>query len=291
MHRFGDALKLLVATDLTPRSDRAVERAAQLARDWKAPLTMLHVVSDELPRSMQRSRIEEAEQALKAQVQPLLADGVAVEHLIAKGHDYEAIIAQAQKEKSSVILMGTHRKTLMREYWLGTTVDKVVRHGDRPILIVRQRPLRAYDRILVAVDFSAPSLQALEFALLLFPRAEFNVLHVFHVPFKAFQPGQKTARHFEELAETEMKGFIDGIAGDFRARFGEPTSKIETIVKEGFPTNIVHRHVKKMKPDLVVVGTHGRTGFRQALLGSVAEDLISSLQHDVLAVRPLHAAS
>jgi universal stress protein E len=285
VHRFGTDLRLLVATDMTPRSDRAVERAVKLAGTWQAPLTILHVVNDELPQSTQRVGIEEAEQVLAAQISPWRESGVNVVFAVIKGHDYEAIIAQAQKEEAKFIVMGTHRKMLMREHWLGTTVDQVVRYGDRPVLVVRQLPLRAYEKIVVAVDFSQPSRLALEFALLLFPGAIFTVLHSFHVPFKAFQPSRQTTQQFFDLHEKEMIQFIQSVVGDFRVRFGEISCEIKTVIEEGFPTDVVHQQVHSQKPDLVVIGTHGRSGFRQAVLGSIAEELISTLSVDVLAVK------
>lgn len=285
MHRFGDDLKLLAATDLTPRSDRAVQRAVQLAGAWQAPLTILHVVNDELPQSILRVAVDEAEQVLAAQIAPWRESGVNVMFAVTKGHDYETIIAQAQNEAAKFIVMGTHRKMLMREHWLGTTVDQVVRYGDRPVLVVRKMPLRAYEKIMVAVDFSQPSRLALEFALLLFPGAIFTVLHSFHVPFKAFQPSRQTTQQFFDLHEKEMIQFIQSVVGDFRARYGEISCEIKTVVEEGFPIGTVYQQVNTQKPDLVVIGTHGRTGFRQAILGSTAEELISTLPVDVLAVK------
>lgn len=286
MHHFGNDLKLLAATDLSARSDRAVERAVQLAGTWKAHLTLLHVVSDELPRSALRAGIDEAEQVLKEQVAPWRESGLDVEYVVAKGHDYEAIISEARKMNAKLIVMGTHRKTLMREHWFGTTVDHVVRHGDRPVLVVRQKPLKKYDRVLVAVDFSSSSRLALEFALLLFPGAQFFVLNAYHVPFSGFTSDVKYANHFGDEADQAMISFVNGVLTDFRTRFGAVTSELQTIVEEGSAARWVHAKAKEFECDLVVLGTHGRTGFRHAVLGSIAEDLISTLPVDVLAVRP-----
>jgi nucleotide-binding universal stress UspA family protein len=258
----------------------------QLAGAWRVPLTILHVVNDELPQSVLRAAVDEAEKVLTAQIAPWREGGLNVIFDVTKGHDYEAIIAHAKSERAKFIVMGTHRKTLMREHWLGTTVDQVVRYGDRPVLVVRQMPMRSYDKIMIAVDFSQPSRLAMEFALVLFPGATFTVLHAFHVPFKAFQPSRQTTQQFFELHEREMKQFIQSVVDDFRSRFGEITCEIKTVVEEGFPTSAVHAQVSAQKPDLVVMGTHGRTGFRQAILGSMAEELISTLPVDVLAVKP-----
>ncbi|NKB16414.1 MAG: universal stress protein [Sphingomonadales bacterium] len=202
------------------------------------------------------------------------------------GHDYEVIIAEAKKEDARLILMGTHRKTLLREHWFGTTVDEVVRYGDRPVLVVRQKPIRTYERIIVPVDFSRPSRQALEFALLLFPDAKFTVLHAYDVPFKSFLKDPRTAAQARIQHERELQVLVEDISRDLQDRFGEIGCEIAPLTEEGHATNVVLRLVRSAKPDLAVIGTRGRTGFGRALLGSIAEDLISTLDCDVLAVRP-----
>ena len=222
--------------------------------------------------------VDEAETFLKKQIgdvrEAQLPDA---EFVVARGHDCETIVAHARKDNATFIVMGTHRKTLLREHWFGTTVDQVIRYGDRPVLIVREKPFKPYDNIMVAVDFSQPSRQALEFALLLFPGARFTVLHAWDVPFKGFLTDRQTAKQFAELHETDMTLFIESVLADFKSRFGELTCEITPLLGEGYPTRVVHTHVKEQKPDLVVVGTHGRSGFRQAMLGSIAQDLVSSL--------------
>lgn len=286
MHRFGEDLRLLVATDLSARSDRAVERAVELARAWKAPLTLLHVVSDELPRSVMRAGVVEAERALKSEVAPWREEGLKVECIVATGHDYEAIIAEAERGDAKLVVMGTHRKTQLREHWFGTTVDQVVRYGDRPVLVVRQKTTRPYARIVVPVDFSTPSRRALEFGLLLFADASFTVLHAYDVPFKAFLTDPRTAAQIRIQHERELQVLVEDISRDVKDRFGEIGCEIAPLTEEGYATNVVLTLVRSAKPDLVVIGTHGRTGLRRAILGSIAEELISTLECDVLTVRP-----
>lgn len=83
-----------------------------------------------------------------------------------------------------------------------------------------------------------------------------------------------------------MTLLIESVLADLKTRFGEVACEITSLLERGLATNVVHAQVKEQKPDLIVVGTHGRSGFRQAMLGSVARDLISTLAGDVLAVRP-----
>ena len=60
---------------------------------------------------------------------------------------------------------------------------------------------------------------------------------------------------------------------------------IERAMQEGSAREVIHRQINQLKPDLLVVGTHGRTSIAHALLGSVAEDLLSQPPCDVLAVK------
>jgi|LNFM01.1.fsa_nt_gb nucleotide-binding universal stress UspA family protein len=83
-----------------------------------------------------------------------------------------------------------------------------------------------------------------------------------------------------------MTLLIESVLVDLKTRFGEVACEITPLIERDLATNVVHARVNEQKPDLVVVGTHGRSDLRQAMLGSVAQDLISTLAGDVLAGRP-----
>jgi nucleotide-binding universal stress UspA family protein len=278
--------RLLAATDLSPRSDRALERAARLARQWGAELVALHVVDDDLPASLAERRRGEAELEIRRHLAALPdPGGLKAVVAVVYGQDFAEIIRAAEERDVDLVALGTHREgSPLRDVFVGTTVERVLRHGNRPVLLVRDRAPEPYRQIVVAVDFSVYSRRALEFALRFAPDGEFHVVHAYDVPFSGFlgadprgEPSRRQARAFEQMATGEMDAFLAG--------FGDPRPRVARVVRQGEVTGVVAGEVERLRAQLLVVGTHGRTGVAHALLGSVAGSLLKHPPCDVLAVR------
>jgi nucleotide-binding universal stress UspA family protein len=278
--------KLLLATDLTPRDDRAFDRAVQIASSGGSELTMLYVVNDELlPAPYVRQNIQDATDALHRQVEEAgLTPDLNVSVEVATGRPYKAIIATAQRDNADLIILGSPHGDSVMEAFLGTTVDHVVRYGPCPVLLVRSRPRKPYRDILVATDLSMPSRRALEFALRSFPEAKFSVVHASpsKAPDAASSGPDKRQSGDEQLVRDMVTACVAQLTGEKALQPGD----VEVIVDHGAAADVVFQQVKRRNPQLVVVGSHGRTGASHVLLGSVAQKLLEVLPCDVLAVRP-----
>lgn len=141
--------------------------------------------------------------------------------------------------------------------------------------------------ILVPVDFSSCSRTALTHALSLAEQlgATVHALHVTQVPqFKnepriAGERGTTTLREYAlNDAQLELDAFLEGIDGEQRG-------KIKTTIDSGSPRERIVDHAKRGAYDLVVMGTHGRTGRVHSLVGSVAESVVRTAPCPVLTVR------
>jgi len=140
-----------------------------------------------------------------------------------------------------------------------------------------------YRNILCPVDFSEPSHTALRTASEL--AAQFDgtltLLHVFQVPVVAYPesfPGSPFRTSIAQLAEqqlAEWKSEAERLA----------RRSVTTVVLEGTPWHRIVKHAQEHKPDLIVVGTHGRTWLKHALIGSVAENVVRHAPCPVLVVR------
>jgi nucleotide-binding universal stress UspA family protein len=138
---------------------------------------------------------------------------------------------------------------------------------------------------MVAVDFSVYSRRAVEFATRFAPDAEFYLVHAYDVPFKGFIHGEETRREAREHHARQLQTMIDEEMAVFLAdREGEIVS-FQAVMQEGSPHEVIKRQVDELAPDLLVLGTHGRTGVAHAALGSVAEYLLDEPPCDVLAVK------
>lgn len=279
--------RILAASDLSPGSDRAVARAVLLARRHQAKLRVMHIVDDELPAAIADRQKQDAEAALLRMVRSLAGEplSIAFEVDVRLGAHDEAIIDSAERLDADLVVIGRHRRDVLLDLFRGSTGERIIRFGSRPVLVVNDRPEHDYGSLLVAVDFSAPCRNALEVACQLAPQADLRLVHAFDIPFRGLLFG---GTPMDQLAKKHQQQFLDMVQSqtrDFVATFSRPLDASRMIVREGAPVEVVLAAVEATRPDLLVAGTHGRSGLGRALLGSVAEALLARAPCDVLAVR------
>jgi nucleotide-binding universal stress UspA family protein len=148
--------KILVASDLSPRAEKALTRAVQVAREHEAALTALHVLEDGAQDETQAAAASEAALRHACSLVSSGYDGPMTVRVVT-GKPFVEIIRRAREEAVDLIVVGAHGAHFIKDLFFGTTAEKVVRKGDRPVLVVKQAPQGPYRRVLVAVDFSADS--------------------------------------------------------------------------------------------------------------------------------------
>jgi len=279
--------KILCATDLTPTCDRAVDRAIELARRWKASLLVVHVVDNTLPARDFTERVRKSEVLLEQQIKghPEAA-GLDIDTLVSLGSPAERILGKCDRLFIDLLVMGPGERTSLAQRLLGSTVDHVLRRALQPVLSVRNRAFAPYLSLAIAADFSPPSKEALECALELFPDAKATVVHVYDDALHGLLASDKVTGHLAERHKREMRALAEKAIAEFVENARTSRLNLTTAVEIGAPDIGLKRYIEHSNPDLVVVGTHGRTGLRRAVIGSVAERLIGTLPCDVLAVRP-----
>jgi len=279
---------ILAATDLSARSDRALRRAALLAEARHARLVVLHAVDDDQPHSMAALGQEEAIRLLHQQLAGLPEMGAAQpQPLVELGDAHQVVLHVAEAHGADLIVMGEHRRRPVRDWFAGTTVERVIRRGRRPVLAVHQPPAAPYRRVLIATDFSAHSERALHAALGfgLLDGATLTFLHAQEVPgargmglvhLPADEARAVTQAATAE-ARTALARCVDGLA------LAQPP---ELLVEEGRAGAVIQHVIERLRPDLVVMGTAGAGQLRQAIIGSVAAEILGLAACDVLAVPP-----
>jgi nucleotide-binding universal stress UspA family protein len=145
--------------------------------------------------------------------------------------------------------------------------------------------MRAIRKILVPVDFSEPSREALRFACDLARRyeAQVTLLHAYQLPGYAFPEGYLVAG---PASVNDLLGLVDKALAEARREAEAEGVKVETRAVMGVAFAEIVRAAREGGFDLVVMGTHGRTGLKHALLGSVAEKVVRKAPCPVLTVRP-----
>ena len=259
---------ILVATDLSARSDWAVRRALSLAGQVPARLTFLHVVDENVPRDVADRLTHEADAAIRAKLPS--SPPVAATVRVTRGKHFDAILTSAEDVKAHLVLIGKHRSVTELDLFRGSTGERIIRFGTRPVLLVKQEVETDYRRIMIATDFSASARTALEFAFAMFPSAEFTLAHAFHA---------------SPRAGAGMRERLEAQFVELLAEFEGMAARCQTLLEEGPPAPTLKKAIASVQPDLVVVGTHGRTGAGPLQVGTVAERVLSESETDVLAVR------
>lgn len=265
---------IIIASDLTARSDRATNRALLLAREWNAPLVLLHVVEGEWSDPVLEERAAEALEMV------LESDAAEVEVIVRRGDVQREIMELADSRSAALIVTGVARFNNVRDFFLGTAVDHLVRHSKAPVLVVKRRARFPYRRVLVATDFSPCSQIAVRAAADLFPRASLTLWHNCHASYEAWLDKEATATEACRQSEADMRRFVETAALADDAR-----SNLKTLVTIGELEASADRTLREDGYDLLVLGTHGRGGFAQATLGSWATELLNHVACDVLMVR------
>src|SRR4051795_3007390 len=84
---------------------------------------------------------------------------------VVKGHPFDGILRTAAAVDADLVVMGAHRKQFLRDIFTGTTIERVIRGGKYPVLMVNNEAQRQYERVLVPVDMSVTSADAIRFGL------------------------------------------------------------------------------------------------------------------------------
>lgn len=276
---------ILIATDFTADAERGLIRAAKLAKRHNATLTILHVVDSE---PAERAK---AEDTALARLDNLIRThgelaGVAALAKVMTGNVAGSITAAAIETRARLIVLGARDQALMRSVLLGSTVERVVRNAQVPVLVANAEPEIPYRLCLAAVDFSDCSRNALQKALCLdrFTRGRVVVLHVFDVVAKGML--HYIGEHRDGIdgdvadiattADHAMAAFLRHI--DFGAAAHSP------MLREGKAAPCILSVANELRPDLIVIGTHGRDSVARTFLGCVAEDVLLQARRDVLVV-------
>lgn len=294
--------RILLATDFSRWARRAEDYACALACSWRASLTVLSVaefspgLNPDYPVNQQY--LADLLQTASSQLVDLKGRaerrGIAVTTRVATGIPSEEVIASAQVEDADLIVVGTRGKTGLAHVLLGSTAERVIRGAPCPVLAVRTELADSeqeegapsmpvtLERILVPVDFSDCSLDALEHAVMVAQQAKASVmlLHVLE-PLSYgldFTLSQSRARHLEVESWTKR---LDELASSHQ----HSHVSVEYQLRGGLPADSILDSAQTLPCDLIVMGTHGRRGISHTISGSVAEAVLRKAHCPVIAVR------
>lgn len=278
---------ILVPTDGSDCAQAAVGYAADLARRYDARVHALCVVdSRTLENAPQYDQIKkEREEVAEKTCNDISVSGVAVEQAVRTDIPHKAILRYATEQDIDLIAMGTHGRTGVERYLLGSVTEKVVRLSDVPVLTVKAEDdgevTYPYTDILVPTDGSEGSEAAIDPAVDVASTYDARLHALSVIDTMAMGVDVRSGAILEALEESAQSA-VQTI--EEQATQASVTA-VETAIEHGNPYRGIRSYVEEHDIDLVVMGTHGRSGIERYLLGSVAEKTVRTSPVPVMTVR------
>lgn len=266
---------IVVATDFSARADRAIDRGWQLSREKECAIRFVHALEIDDAESVDRTELD---RKMRECVGSEQSEGK-IEFAYPEGSATKAIARAGEAEDVGLLIVGPARYNSLGDYFLGTSVDYLLRNTSKPVLVVKNRARGPYRQIVAGTDFSVGSAHAIITAARMFPDAAVHIVHAWHVPFQAWQQDSYVA---EEIAQSEQKK-MEAFLAEIAAREARLTHATTELV-EGTALQAINTGLKRDPTALVILGSHGTSGFRQAAIGSVTSDLLRSVEADMLVV-------
>ncbi|WP_416439757.1 universal stress protein [Leeuwenhoekiella sp. A16] len=270
--------KLLVPTDFSPQALNALKAAAQLARRYKADIYLLHLlempeVLIDGPATQHQSQLPEALYYMKLAhkkfsniLKAPFLEGIKIYETAEFDGAFEGIMTYVKKYNIDAIVMGSHGMSGIQEFFIGSNTEKVVRHSEIPVFVIKNE-LNIFNirNFVFATDLQEESLEAIQEAIK-FAQSEEASLHMLYV---------NTPNRFKTTQE------ITSICKGFLKKIGQKSQKL-TIYNDVSVERGILNFAESIKADLIGIGTHGRKGLAHFLNGSISEDLVNHAQRPVV---------
>jgi len=281
--------RILLPTDGSDAADAALEAAVAVASAHDATLDVLYVADTNQPSL---SRIEgqvrdilesEGDEIVESAAERARSAGVDVETAVVQGGPSRTIREYVDDRGIDLVVMGTRGERNVERILLGSVTERVVRSATVPVLVVPPGSRVSYppENVVVGTDGSEGAGAALDEAIGIAGAAA-ATLHVVSVleptllgiDVRSASAAEERERRDEKLLSAASERATDAGLGS-----------VQTAIEEGEVVETLTDYAADHGIDLLVVGTHGRTGIDRRLLGSVTEDLLRTADVPVLSVR------
>lgn len=233
------------------------------------------------------------ETVLEQAARGLVREGVTIERVILRGRPATAIVDDARTANVDLIVLGSRGHGTIVSMLIGSVAKEVADQAPCPVLVARGGQLT---RVVLAHDGSVHARAAEELLIQwpIFGNAAIEVVSVaqqtgpWHLPPSATLYTPSTPDYFEAYREVLREH--TAVAQEAAARLGREGLRASAVIVEGDPAKAILRVADDHQADLILLGTHGRTGLERLLLGSVARNVMVHASVSVLVVRPAVAA-
>ena len=265
--------KILVPVDFSTQSENALETASAFAKAYNAEILVLHMMGlsdavlthsegDSIAQGVYHMKL--AEKQFKTFLDKPYMEGVKVIEVVQNYKIFEEVNKLAKEQKIDLIIMGSHGAKGLREEFVGSNTEKVVRSSEIPVLVIKDREGEYIPQnIVFACDFKTENVTAYREAIPLFEKLGARVHLVYiNLPADRF----RSSKEIEE----DMTSFMR------IAEFGKPLHQEDLVIINGYSIESgLYEYAEKVNADALAIPTHGRKGLSHFFRGSVAEALVN----------------
>jgi len=288
--------KILCPVDFSASSQAALRVAARLAATTGSELVVAHAFhmpavaaanETSFPATTLQLVLGDEKRGLEAAIEEarkLGAPRVTSEFL--EGSPWQEVVDLAARG-CDLIVIGSHGRTGLKRFIIGSVAERVVRHAPCSVLVVRENPDGPFfDHVLCPIDIHEDSSHVVERAEQLAQPGGtgIDLLHAVQLPLAS--SGDPMLAGFINQLDARASAQLEVYAAEARAR-GRIAVRSEVLT--GHPAELALAKAEADRTiDLIAVGTHGRTGLKRMVMGSVAENLVRHAPCSVLVVRARH---
>lgn len=287
--------RILVPTDGSDHAIRAAEHALWLSRAFDATLHVINAV--DVVRAagpfdaggLDEEFLDRLEGEGRETVESTVSAIDAVNEVrtdVVRGRPSEAICEYVEGHAIDLVAMGTHGRSGLRRYVVGSVAERVVRRSDVPVYTVRatdrSRMAEGYDEVLIPTDGSEHAALAAEHgvAIAATSNARVHVLNVIDVGAAATTPEVTAPPSLVEALESAGTEAAKPVA----ERASDAGLDVTTAVRDDYPAGGILAYADENDVDLLAMGTAGRTGLGRFVLGSTAETVVNRAEMPVFSV-------
>ena len=296
--------KMLVPLDGSKTAEKVLPYARYLADKLKVSIELLAVIDiAELATHITAERarfldtmIDEAMCSSEKYLRRVAATfgAATVTCKIEQGRPEDVIIEQGKADTATLIAMATHGRSGLNRFLLGSITEKVLRGAANPLLLVRATDEAKSDgevglkTILVPLDGSALAESALPMAVGVAKKLglEVTLFRAYHIPYNAYAGNDGYyGVNYDELISAvrdEAKEYLDKKVAEVKKLGVEAVS---ALAKEGFASDEIISIGRKVPNALTAMSSHGRSGVKRWVLGSVTENVVRHSHNPVLIFR------
>jgi nucleotide-binding universal stress UspA family protein len=261
---------ILVPTDLSEASHAALSLARRFMEKLGSEVTVLHAERFEAPPYFTKSQLDSLEEQRRS-ILTEAAEFVGKEGEKILGERPETLVVGAEPTKAirktcadrdpDLVIMGTHGRSGVKRFWMGSVTERIIRESRRPVLAVRAGSVQKIDTILCAVSSEDAEGAVLEYAV--------SLAEAFGSPLSIVHATEKG----------ELPKSCPGVTDEVKKR-----CRLEETLVEGNAAENILRVARDVKPDLVVMGARRWVSILGEFFSTTTEKVMRAVETSLLVV-------